>query len=391
MPWDVCDRGSARWRFVKDWLRGTSEPFTVLCRRHGISRVCGYKWVKRFEEGGRCGLREHSRLSWRVRRLQSKWKLRLTAACQQERRFGPKKLQWKLRRDYPRQRVPAVRTLMRWLQARGRVRRQTRRARCGPAVLLPGRLLGRCVNDVWTIDLKGMFQTGDGRRIWALTVRDLASRYVLCVRHLPKPDELHIGREMRRLFDQYGLPRAIRMDNGAPFGATGPRGWSCLSVQWIKLGIQTEYGRPRHPEDNPHHEQMHRVLKQATARPASVNPHAQQRRFERWRRYYNERRPHEAHGQVPPSARYRPSPRRLPAQVAPWPYPRHWLTFVPDGKGRLFWLKRQRQIGQAFIGERLAAKPSTPGIHAIYFRQYLIGMLHDDDLAGMRPVHVRTS
>jgi len=312
--------------------------------------------------------------------------MRLALACQQERRFGPKKLRWKLQQDYPRQRLPSIRTLVRWLQAQGRVRRQTRRARTGPIVSLPGRLHARCINDVWTIDLKGAFRTADGRRIWPLTVRDLASRYVLCVRHIVRPDEFHVGRVLHQLFGQYGLPRAIRMDNGAPFGATGPRGWSHLSVQWLKLGIRTEYGRPRHPEDNPHHEQMHRVLKEATAQPASTNARAQQRRFERWRRYYNERRPHEAHGQVPPAECYRPSARALPSSSKPWRYPRHWTTFMPDNKGRLFWLGRQRQIGQAFIGEQLAAKSIAPGIHAIFFRQYLIGMLHDNDAAGMRPV-----
>jgi putative transposase len=239
------------------------------------------------------------------------------------------------------------------------------------------------------MDLKGSFRTQDGRRVFALTVRDVASRYILCVQHVPRADEKHIGWLLRRLFRRYGLPRAIRMDNGAPFGAGGPRGWSRLSVQWIKLGIRTEYGRPRHPEDNPEHEQMHRVLKDATARPPSRNLAAQQRRFEQWRKRYNERRPHESLGMNRPCSRYQPSRRRLPTNMPPWTYPDGWLLMCPDPKGRCFWERRQRLLGQAFVGEQLGARSIRPGVLAVYYRQHLIGTLHAIDLAGLRPVSAR--
>ena len=119
----------------------------------------------------------------------------------------------------------------------------------GVVLRLRGRLAGRCANVVWSLDFKGQFRTADGRQILALTVRDVASCYVLDVRHVPKPSEAHVAGVMRTLFGRYGLPKALRTDNGSPFGAPGPRGWTSLSAGWVKLGIRMEYGRPRCPQD----------------------------------------------------------------------------------------------------------------------------------------------
>ena len=386
MPWNTSDREQAKQRFIEEWLIGEQPSFASLCRRHGISRFCGYKWLRRFRAGGEAGLRERSRRPGSAQRLREVWLERLRAAHLQEPRFGAKKLHWKLRRDHPRRKVPDVRTLGRWLKALGKVRPRVRRAPAGPGVRVPRRLTARCANDVWSADIKGSFCTGNGRPVLALTVRDLASRFVLCVRHLPQADERHVGRLMRGLFRRYGLPRAIRCDNGAPFGGDGPRGWSRLSVQWVKLGIRTEYGRPRHPEDNPHHEQMHRVLKRDTAQPAAPNPRAQQRRFDRWREHYNQRRPHEALGMEVPATRYRPGRRTLPAQPRPHVYPAGWEWLRPDRRGRWCWRGRQRLIGKAFVHETLGGKPLGAQSLAVYFREHLIGTLHQNDLAGLRGV-----
>jgi putative transposase len=362
---------------------------TVLCRRHGISRECGYKWWRRFKSGGWPQLVNRAAQPGSAEKLRQRWWSRVQAARRQEADFGPKKLRWLLRQSHPRERPPAARTLARWLARAGLVRRCKRRARPGPAVKLPGRLVGRCVNDVWTIDLKGSFGTADGRRINPLTVRDLASRYMLCVRHVGSGGEAQIGPVMLGLFRRYGLPRALRMDNGAPFGTLGPRGWSRLSASWVKLGIRLEYGRPRCPQDNAEHEQMHRVLKRRTARPASVHAEAQQRRFERWRHWYNHDRPHEGLGLHVPASRYRRSPRRLPQRVPQWSYPARWARLYPDAKGRCQWRKRQRLIGQAFIHEELGCKNLSADALAVYFGPHLVGTLHATDTAGLRPVQWR--
>jgi putative transposase len=386
MPWKTSGKEQSLRRFIDAWLkRGEGgASLASLCRLHGVSRSCGYRWWNRFRLGGMRALVERARTPHAAIRLRARWEVHLRAACLQERSFGPKKLWWKLRRDYSRLRVPCVRTLSRWLKAAGRLRRQTRRARPGPKLRLRGRLAGRCVNEVWSLDFKGRFRAADGRMIYALTVRDVASCYVLGVQHVSKPGEAQVAAVLRRLFRRYGLPKALRTDNGAPFGAGGPRGWTSLSASWVKLGIRMEYGRPRCPQDNAAHEQMHGVLKKFAATPVSAHPAAQQRRFERWRRHYNQHRPHEALGLHTPAECYRPSPRRLPATAPRWTYPATWLRINLDAKGRYRWRKRQRLIGKAFIGEELGARLIPRDILAVYFGPHLLGHLHTHDPAGLR-------
>jgi putative transposase len=216
-------------------------------------------------------------------------------------------------------------------------------------------------------------------------VRDLASRYVLCVQHLDRATDMLIGRVMQRLFRRYGLPRALRMDNGQPFGAIGPRGWSRLNIVWLKLGLRLEHGRPGCPQDNAEHEQMHRVLKERTTRPPAANVLAQQRRFERWRSWYNHQRPHEHHDQQPPAAHYQTSRRLLPAYSTPWQYPAPWLRLVTDPKGRWRWRGRTRYLGRAFVGEQLGARTLSADRLALYLGPHLLGHLHADDPGGLRP------
>lgn len=391
MPWKTNDEVGARQRFIAERLRrNDGVSMVALCRRHAISRECGYKWWRRFQAEGSKGLADQPRLPGSALRLRERWWERLGVAQRQCPDFGPKKLRWKLQGDYPHQRAPAVITLARWLERAGAVRRRKRRAPSGPMVTLPGRLQGCRINDVWTVDLKGSFCTRDGRRVNALTVRDLASRYVLCVRHVGRGGERQIRPVMRALFRRYGLPRALRMDNGGPFGSLGPRGWARLSTTWVKLGLRLEYGRPGCPQDNAAHEQMHRMLKERTAQPAAVNPRAQQRRFDRWRQRYNHARPHESLQMRVPAARYRSSPRPLPERVPPWRYPSHWQQLWPDSKGRCCWAGRQRLIGRAFAHEPLGGKLLSPDTLAVYFGPHLLGSLHAHDLAGLRPVQWRT-
>ena len=387
MPWKTDNEVGARRRFIEERLAlGEARTVTVLCRQHGISRECGYKWWRRFCAGGKPALRPQTRATASARQLQLVWWPRLMQVTRRCRDFGPKKLHWQLRRDYPRARLPAVSTLARWLEQAGRVRHRPRRASPGPAIRLPGRLRGRCCNDVWTIDFKGRFRTRDGCWVYALTVRDLASRYLLCVQHLDRPTDTRISRVMRRLFRRHGLPRAIRMDNGQPFGAIGPRGWSRLNILWLKLGIRLEHGRPGCPQDNPAHEQMHGVLKAQVTKPPSANLRAQQRRFDRWRWRYNHLRPHEHLAMQVPAACYHPSPRGWPRTPVVWVYPPRWQRLTTDGKGRWRWRGRIRQLGRALVGEQLAARALSPDLLAIYLGPHLLGQLHADDPGCLRIV-----
>ncbi len=389
MPWKNDSCAQQRWQFVCAVAAGR-EHFTAACRRFRISRQTGYKWWRRFRSEGGAGLRERSRRPRRRRTQRARWWPRLQQWRRRHPLWGARKLRWALVAAWPRQRVPAVRTLHRWLAAAGLVRVPQRRARRGPLRAKPARLAARRPNDVWTVDFKGRFQTLDGTRLEPLTVRDLASRYGLALRVLPATDEAHVRRALHALFRRHGLPRAIRVDNGPPFGGQGPRGLTRLSAWWLRLGLRVEFGRPACPQDNAAHEQWHGVLAAETTRPAAPTPAAQQRRFDRWLRAYNERRPHEALGMRVPAAVYRRSRRRL-RRLRTSRYPRGWPVLRVDAKGRGWWHGRARLLGRAFAGLRLGLKPSGPDRWQVYLERHFLGLLVARDAAGLRAVRWRAA
>ncbi|MBI1352695.1 MAG: transposase, partial [Acidobacteria bacterium] len=140
-----------------------------------------------------------------------------------------------------------------------------------------------------------------------------------------------------------------------PFAATGVGGLSRLSVWWLRLGILPERIEPGHPEQNGRHERMHRVLKQETAQPPARTGRAQQRAFDRFRREYNEERPHEALAMATPASLYEPSPRRFPEKLPEMEYPAGFVRRNVEPHGDVSW-----QCGRMFLGEALAGE--TVGI-----------------------------
>jgi hypothetical protein len=241
------------------------------------------------------------------------------------------------------------------------------------------------VNHVWIIDFKGCFRTGDGARCDLLTVRDLASRFVLAVRSVKKLDDQRTRAALRAVFRRYGLPQIIRVDNGSPFAGLGSRNLSRLSVWWLRLGIAVEFTRRAKPQDNGAHEQMHRILKAETASPPAPTLPAQQRRSDRWVRLYNEVRPHQALAGQVPAKLYRSSSRPY-HQPAPSSYPTAWAVRRVRRNG---WIKlhgRLRFIGRAFVHQWIGLKPIDPEITEIYLDRLLLGTLHRADGNGsLRP------
>ena len=248
-------------------------------------------------------------------------------------------------------RVPAVSTLARWLVELHLVKKRKRRARRGP--LLPWRAVHapKGCNQVWTIDFKGWFRTGDGRRCEPLTVRDLFSRFVLAVALLPNQSDAAVRRALVQVFRRYGLPKVIRVDNGAPFGGKGALGLSRLSVWWLRLGIAVEFVRPAHPQDNGAHEQMHRVFRADVASSTGTQRSgAETTHSTLGSAAYNHQRPHEALGQRVPAQIYWPSNRPMPEQLPKVNYPCAWDTRRVRNRGHIKWQGRERFIGRAFVG-----------------------------------------
>ncbi|MCA1600525.1 MAG: integrase core domain-containing protein [Acidobacteria bacterium] len=389
MPWKEVLVPEARRRFVLA-TRQKSESFASLCRRFGISRKSGYKWLARYAQGGGRALCDASRRPhYCAKAHRSFWREALRRARRARPHWGPKKLRPVLRKAFPAlKRVPAESTLGRWLgQGDLSVKRQ-RRARPGPILAWKRLRVARGCNALWSVDFKGWFRTGDGRRCEALTVRDVHSRFILGVVFLPNQSERAVRQALRRIFCRYGLPQAIRTDHGAPFGGKGALGLSRLSVWWLRLGIAVEFIRRGHPQDNGAHEQMHRVLKAETAAPPAQTLRGQKRRTGRWIFSYNEERPHEALGQQVPARFYRPSARRLPRRCAEASYPGGWQVRRVRNRGQIKWLGRERFIGRAFVGELVGLKKRHDRAQGVYFQRHLIGLLYEQDVAGMRPVSI---
>jgi transposase InsO family protein len=242
----------------------------------------------------------------------------ILAACKQY-GWGAKKLLQVLRSRHPRPSWPARSTVNEILDRHGKLRknrRRRKRSHPGAAALETVR-----PNQVWPADFKGQFKTRDGRYCFPLTVTDHFSRSLLLCKGLPSVRTEGAKPAFRRLFQEIGLPEAIRTDNGAPFASTGIHGLCEMNVWWMQLGIVHQRIPPSSPQENGTHERMHRELKRETARPAASNLRGQQRKFDLFRQRYNEDRPHEGIDDQVPASRWQPSPRPYPSRITPPEYP----------------------------------------------------------------------
>lgn len=391
MPWNDQSVVGERLRLIAVLLRG-EKSVTQCCRIFGVSRKTAYKWKARFLRDGRRAMADKSRRPHRMpRRLPKQWINRIRLVHKKRPMWGPKKLEaWFVRQGWQ---APCLRTIARWMKRMGFSSPRRRRPRKACARFHPRLTVARRPNQVWTVDFKGWFRTGDGNRVEPLTVRDLFSRYGLLVRLLPDQRWTRVKVALARLFRQRGLPEVIRVDNGGPFASTGPAGLSRLSAWWVRLGIRVEFTRPAHPQDNGSHEQFHRVMKRETIRPPAQTVRGQQHRTTVWLDGYNNLRPHEALGHKTPAQLYRKSQRRFPRMLAPLKYPvGHQVRHIRSN-GEIRWKGRKRFIGEAFVRQSVGLKQLRRGIYAVYFAGLLIGHLHDKDVGAMRPVvyqHRRT-
>ena len=262
-------------------------PMTEICRQAGISRKTAYKWVARFAAEGSAGLEDRSRAPHVQAHKTPEAVVERLLAMKRKKRYrhwGPKKLVAWLRREEPAVDWPAPSTVSEILDLHGLVKRRKRRQKAPPY----GFPLDPCeaANDVWTADFKGQFKTGNGAYCYPLTIADGCTRFLFECRGLAQIHYASVQRGFQRAFEEYGLPKAIRTDNGPPFANRG-LGISRLSAWWMKLDIHHERIDPGHPEQNGRHERMHRTLKAETTWPPAKTLWGQQRRFDRWREAYN--------------------------------------------------------------------------------------------------------
>lgn len=320
-----------------------------ICRRYGVSRKTGYKWYERYLEDGVAGLGDGSRRPHHQPHAVDEATVGEILRLREKRpSWGERKLRAWLEQQRPERDWPCAATIGALLKRYGFTRPSKRRRKATPS---PNLVEPNASNHVWAIDFKGWFLTGDGRRCDPLTVSDTHSRYLLCCQAVDETGGAFVRPLLEALFREHGLPERIRSDNGAPFATTGVGGLSRLSVWWTRLGIVHERIEPGHPEQNGRHERMHRTLKQETATPPAASGRAQQRLFDRFRRAYNEERPHEALGMATPGSRYAFSPRPFPDRLPELEYPAGFALRKVEQHGDFNW-----RFGRAFLGEALAGE-----------------------------------
>jgi putative transposase len=373
MPWQEICPMDEKLRFIGALL-AEEENMTELCERFGISRKTGYKLRGRYLAEGAAGIADRSRapqvIPWAISQAQAE---AIVGVRRAHPSWGPRKLRAKLAERAPAQRWPAPSTIGELLRRAGLSQPRQRRRRASPSAS-PLRS-AVTANELWCIDFKGWFRTGDGARCDPLTVSDAYSRYLLCAQVVARPDYPNCRSELERAFKDYGLPRAIRSDNGAPFASVGVGGLSRLSVWWIKLGIAPERIAPGQPQQNGRHERMHRTLKDECANPPAASAAAQQRRFDQFRAEFNYQRPHEALGQTPPAQHYAPSARDYPARLEDPHYGADFVLRRVRSNGAIKWQGEMVFIGEALIGEVIALMETDDGDAEVYFGPVPLGLI----------------
>lgn len=378
MPWLETTPMRELVKFIGEW-EAKVYGFAELCSRHGISRKTGYKWLGRYKKEGVEGLRPKSCAPLSCpHRMAEETSEAIVVVRGKHPRWGGRKILHYLLRHQPKLVLPAPSTAGDLLVREGLI---TPRRRNAPW-RHPGnpRVQPTAPNELWTVDFKGQFRTGDGVYCYPLTIADECTRYLLRCQGLASVRTKEAWPVFERLFRQVGLPRAIRSDNGSPFSSTGVHGLCGLSVWWIRLGIQHQRITPGHPEENPCHERMHRTLKAETARPPAGSRAAQQRRFNHFRQEYNEIRPHEALCGDPPASRWRPPARSYPTRLPQPQYPGHLETRLVSNAGTFRFKKHQLFISQALNQEWIGLEEVEDGVWSVYFYDVLLARLDEREM-----------
>ncbi len=358
-----------RLRFVARLLDG--EKMAALCREFDVSRKTGYKIFQRYKDCGLEGLTDRSRRPYRQANQLPFQIEKLIVQLKRERpTWGAPKIREKLRRLHSDLPTPAISTVHAVLDRHGLVSRgRKRRYKAQGTSLSKPRL----PNDLWCADYKGEFMLVDRRYCYPLTISDFASRYLLSCEALSSTKETYAFTVFERVFKEFGLPQAIRTDNGVPFASPHALfGLSKLAVWWLRLGIQLERIQPGHPQQNGRHERMHLTLKKETTKPAAQNFLQQQARFDDFLDCYNRERPHQALDMKYPAELYRPSAHPYHGLDA-LHYPFHDRTITVTQCGRICFGRRKINLSTVFAGQNVGVKEVSDRIWLVSFMDYDLG------------------
>ncbi len=372
-----------RVKFIGAYLRG-EIGVSRLSEAFNVSRKTAYKWIKRYAEGGVAELVERSKRPHAHPKATSPEVVALVLAMRKEHAFwGPKKLLAVLSSSYPGLKLPATSTVGHLLARRGLThpRRKVRRS-----TVYGQPFLGYDKpNAVWCADFKGHFRLADRTRCHPLTISDGYSRFLLRCEALRHPRLEPTRAVFEQVFKEFGLPEAIRTDNGAPFASNTIGGLSFLAVWWMRLGIVPERIAPGRPDQNGRHERMHRTLKHEAVGEDRFDFNGQQERFDAWRQEYNEVRPHEALGQTTPGSHYVPSPRPYPAELPEFEYPSAFAVKKINHAGYLLWERQKYYLSWSLQEQFVGLQPVSDGNWTVHLGPRALAVV-DEQAKTVRPL-----
>jgi transposase InsO family protein len=370
MPWKDSSMLDEKVKFIARLLDG--EKMAPLCREFNISRKTGYQIWDKYQEFGQAAFLQQKRTPFRyANKLPVQLEMLILNIKKEYPTWGAPKIREKIQRKHPEMKPPAISTIHAVLDRHGLVKSSLRRRKyksTGTPLLHV-----KEPNDLWCADYKGEFMLGNSDYCYPLTITDYASRFIIMCEGLSSTNETFAFEMFARAFKEYGLPKAIRTDNGVPFySGNALYGMTKLSVWWLRLGIAIERIQPGHPEQNGRHERMHLTLKKETTRPPGNNPLEQQEKFDNFIQVFNFERPHQGIDMKYPSEIYQPSDREYKT-IEPLFYPFHDKTIQVTRCGRICENKMKVNLSRAFAGQQVGIKEVEDGIWVVTFLDYDLG------------------
>lgn len=340
-----------------------------------MTRQCAHKWLKRAKDlGTRRGLEDQSRARKTQQRFEGVAVEMLLALRRIHRTWGSKHLLAQMRKREPKLVLPSANTLTELMRAEGLLSKRRRQRRHEP--IFP-RSRAKAPNDIWTIDFKGQFRLRDGQMCYPLTIRDAYSRKVLRVVACADTKSEKVLKALKSAFAEFGLPRILHSDTGAPFGSTGLGRLSQISLYVMELGIKPTFSRPGKPQDNGGHERMHWDLKQETAMPPKGTMTSQQKHFDGFVECFNTERMHQALRMKTPDSVWRPSKRRLPSKPQETKYDASWEVRRIDVSGKIGWRNKNVFIASALRGKRIGLEQVDSDVWRLHFAGQPIAFLSE--------------
>lgn len=362
MPWGEKSTMSLRQEFIVFALQEGSN-IRGLSRRFGISAKTGYKWLNRYLLKGEPGLQDVSRRPHHSpTRTESSLEQSVLSVRRRHPTWGGRKIRAFLLNQgvCP---VPCASTITEILRRHHRLEPKE----SGKRVHWK-RFEHEAPNQLWQMDFKGHFAMV-ANRCHPLTILDDHSRFNVCLQACGNERGSTVRNRLISVFRLYGLPQALLMDNGPPWGADRGDAFTFLTVWLLRLGIRITHGRPYHPQTQGKEERFHRTLKADLLQNRVFRDleHCQAH-FDRWRKIYNFERPHEALEMKTPGKKYHPSHRPFPETLPSVEYAPGEIVRKVQSKGEIYFKNKRFKVGKGFYGQPVALKPTLKeGVLDVYF------------------------